>query len=98
MHHIQQPELIQLQVEEEESNMVSALLYKYEKLQINFNVIDLLFLRDVICYIRNTITESILHEISVLRGMCILPLSSGALLYFSSLFTATASNLTLAAG
>ena len=40
MHHIQQPELIQLQVEEEESNMVSALLYKYEKLQTNFNVID----------------------------------------------------------
>ena len=37
MHHIQQPELIQLQVEEEESNMVSALLYKYEIYQLPWN-------------------------------------------------------------
>ena len=39
MHHIQQPELIQLQVEEEESNM--ALLYKFPTLLRNLFVIDL---------------------------------------------------------
>ena len=41
MHHIQQPELIQLQVEEEESNMVFALLYKVPTLLRNLFVIDL---------------------------------------------------------
>ena len=39
MHHIQQPELIQLQVEEEESNM--ALLYKVSTVLRNLFVIDL---------------------------------------------------------
>ena len=41
MHHIQQPELIQLQVEEEESNMGLALLYKVPTLLRNLFVIDL---------------------------------------------------------
>lgn len=41
MHHIQQPELIQLQVEEEESNMVFALLYKVPTLLSYLFVIDL---------------------------------------------------------
>ena len=41
MHHIQQPELIQLQVKEEESNMVFSLLYKVPTLLRNLFVIDL---------------------------------------------------------